>query len=102
MPDTTTTTTSTATTTTPRTTIPARGSADRRPPRPRELSVLRAGYVLSLLGAFAAALATTALLWTQVGPFTGILGFIVVAWLLFVAYYAVLISFDEDRPTMRD
>jgi phosphate transport system permease protein len=63
---------------------------------------LRAGDVLALLGAAAAALATTALLWTQLGPFTGILGFIVVAWCLFVAYYAVLISFDENRPTMRD
>ena len=53
-------------------------------------------------GAGAAALATTGLLWTQVGPFSGILGYVVVSWVLFVLIYAFLVSLDENRPTMRD
>ncbi len=85
----------------PRTTVPVR-SQRGRPQQPRPLSILRAGDVLALIGALAAALATTALLWTELAPFTGILGFVVVAWCLFVLFYAVLISFDENRPTMRD
>jgi phosphate transport system permease protein len=43
----------------------------------------------------------TATLWTEIGPFTGILGFVIVTWLLFVLIYAVLVSMDENRTTMR-
>jgi phosphate transport system permease protein len=64
--------------------------------------MIRVGDVLSMIGALLAALATTAVLWQEISPFSGILGFVVVSWLLFVFYYAVLISFDEDRPTVRD
>jgi len=58
--------------------------------------------VLSLVGALAAALCTTGLLWTQIAPFSGAVGFVVVSWCLFVLFYAVLVSFDENRPTIRD
>ena len=84
-----------------RTTVPARLPRPR-PPQPRPLSIIRAGDVLALIGAAAAALASTALLWTELAPFSGIFGFVVVAWLLFVLFYAVLISFDENGPTVRD
>src|SRR5579859_6609955 len=84
-----------------RTTVPAR-IPRQRPPQPRPLSILRAGDVLALIGAAAAALASTALLWTELAPFSGIFGFVVVAWCLFVLFYAVLISFDENGPTVRD
>src|SRR5262249_24812932 len=50
----------------------------------------------------AAALATTGALWTQIGPFTGIFGYVAVSWALFVVMYAVLVSLDENRTTMRD
>jgi phosphate transport system permease protein len=91
----------------PRTTVVARdrtaaGGGPRRLPVPRSLSILRAGDVLAIFGAAAAALALTALLWTELAPFTGILGYVVVSWFLFVIFYAVLISFDENRPTVRD
>ena len=33
---------------------------------------------------------------------SGIIGAVVVWWILFVVYYAVLISFDEDRMAVRD
>jgi phosphate transport system permease protein len=66
------------------------------------LSILRAGDVLAIFGALVASLALTALLWTELAPFTGILGYVIVSWFLFVIFYAVLISFDENRPTVRD
>jgi phosphate transport system permease protein len=58
--------------------------------------------VLAIFGALAAAVTTTGLLWTQIAPFSGVLGYVVLSWCLFVLFYAVLISFDENRPTMRD
>ena len=92
--------------TTPRTTVVTRDRAaaggSRRAPEPRPLSILRAGDVLAILGALAASLSLTALLWTELAPFTGIVGYVVVSWFLFVILYAVLISFDENRPTVRD
>ena len=84
----------------PRTTLPARPA--RRAPQPRQLSLIRLRDVLSLIGALVAAIATTGLLWQEISPFSGILGYIVVTWILFVFYYAVLISFDENQPTVHD
>ena len=85
----------------PRTTVPSR-PAPAGEPAPRPLTLIRVGDVLAVAGALAAALATTTLLWTQLSPFSGLLGYVVVTWCLFVAYYAVLVSIDENRPTMRD
>jgi phosphate transport system permease protein len=86
----------------PRTTVPVRTGARSAPPARRRLTGIRLPDMLAVSGAAAAALATTGLLWTQVGPFSGILGYVVVSWVLFVVIYAVLVSFDENRPTMRD
>ena len=85
----------------PHTTVPSR-PAPGAEPAPRPLTLIRGGDVLAVAGALAAALATTALLWTQLSPFSGLLGYVAVTWCLFVAYYAVLVSMDENRPTMRD
>jgi phosphate transport system permease protein len=84
----------------PGTTLPPRPA--RRATQPRPLTMIRLADVLSLGGALAAALATTGLLWQQISPFTGIVGAVIVAWFLFVLYYAVLVSFDEERMTVRD
>jgi phosphate transport system permease protein len=86
----------------PRTTVPNRAERPARPPEPRPLGVLRAGDLLSVFGALAAALCTSALLWTQIGFFSGIFGLIVVTWLLFVAFYAALVSLEDSGPAMRD
>src|SRR6202453_1763682 len=85
----------------PRTTVPSRPQAGGVQQR-RALSGIRTQDVLALVGALAAALCTTGVLWTQVAPFSGIIGFAVVSWCLFVLIYAVLVSFDENRPTVRD
>jgi phosphate transport system permease protein len=84
----------------PRTTVPSRSIS--RPQTPRRIAGLRREDLLAVGGALASALATTGLLWTQVAPFTGILGYIVVSWCLFVLIYALLVAFDNNRPTVRD
>jgi phosphate transport system permease protein len=86
--------------TAPRTTLPPRPQP--RPQQPRRLAGIRTPDVLSLVGALAAAFCTTGLLWTQIAPFSGIVGYVVVTWCLFVFIYAVLVSFDQDRPAVRD
>jgi phosphate transport system permease protein len=85
----------------PRTTLPER-TARRQAPQRRPLTMIRLADVVSLIGALAAAVTTTGLLWQEVSPFSGIIGAVVVTWILFVVYYAVLISFDEDRMMVRD
>jgi phosphate transport system permease protein len=84
----------------PSTTVPPRPGG--RPQQPRRLSAVRTPDVLALLGALAAAACTTGLLWTQIAPFSGFVGYVVATWCLFVVIYAVLVSFDQDRPTVRD
>lgn len=80
------------------------------PPRPerrselrrRTLTIYRMSDVLAVIGALVAAVASSALLWQQISPFSGLIGYMVVTWFLFVLYYALLISFDESRATVRD
>ena len=87
----------------PRTTLRDKPARPARPQQPRQLGVLRAGDVLSVVGALAAALCTTALLWTQIGFFSGIFGFVVATWCLFVSYYAALASMEGNGgPAVRD
>lgn len=58
--------------------------------------------MLAITGAAAAALATTAMLWIEIGPFSGLVGYVITSWLLFVLIYATLVSLDQKRTTMRD
>jgi phosphate transport system permease protein len=85
----------------PRTTIPQRQQR-RHAPQPRPLTLLRLPDVVSIVGALLAAVASTGLLWQEISPFSGLIGAVIVAWILFVCYYAVLVSFDENRMTVRD
>jgi len=85
----------------PRTVLPNRSSPAGQQAR-RRVGVLRTTDLLALFGALAASLTMTGLLWTQLSPFTGVLGYVVTSWALFVLIYAVLVSFDESRPTMWD
>ncbi len=85
----------------PKTTVPGRSGTPNLQIR-RRTSGLRRTDLLAVLGAFAAASATTGVLWTELGPFTGLLGYVVVTWLVLVGCYALLVSFDENRATVRD
>jgi phosphate transport system permease protein len=68
----------------------------------RDTRALRPTDLLALCGAAAASVALTAVLFTQVAPFTGPLGFVLVAYVLFLGLYAVLVSFDESGLHVRD
>lgn len=85
----------------PRTTLPPRTPPSGQQAR-RQVGLLRTTDLLAVFGALAAAGTMTGLLWTQITPFTGLLGYVVTTWILFVLIYGVLVSFDENRPTVRD
>jgi phosphate transport system permease protein len=87
----------------PGTTLPPLPPADGGPPEPRRRTrALPFSTVFALLGAAAAALATTELISRWFAPFSGTLGFILVAYPLFVGFYAVLVWQDERGPILRD
>lgn len=73
-----------------------------RPETRRNLSRVRREDVYRLVGSAAAAIALTAVLFTQVLPFQGALAFVLVAYALFLVLFVVLVAFDEDRIAIRD
>jgi phosphate transport system permease protein len=68
----------------------------------RQTGGLRMIDLLSALGAAVAALALTLLITTQLAPISGPIPFFTIAYLLFVAVYALLVSLDESGPAVRD
>ncbi|HWH28762.1 MAG TPA: phosphate ABC transporter permease PstA [Mycobacteriales bacterium] len=68
----------------------------------RRLHGVRREAVLAVAGAGAAALALSYLLYFVLLPWTGILGFTVVTWMLFVLLYGLLVSFDSPRTHVTD
>jgi phosphate transport system permease protein len=85
----------------PQTTVPVR-QPRRNPPQPRSLHLIRLPDVASIIGALVAGAASAGLMWREFSPFAGVIGFVVVWWIMFMIYYAVLVSFDENRMTVRD
>ncbi|GIF96727.1 phosphate ABC transporter permease PstA [Catellatospora citrea] len=57
---------------------------------------------LRAVGAGAGALSLTWLVFGWIAPFDGLIGFVTVAYVLFLALYAVLVALDEDGPAVRD
>lgn len=72
------------------------------PDRPRRTGGVSRSGVLSLTGAAASGLCVTILLYGELAPFSGALGFTLTAYLLFLTLYAVLTGFEEDRQAVRD
>jgi phosphate transport system permease protein len=72
------------------------------PDRPRRIGGFSRSGVLSLTGAAASGLCVTILLYGELAPFSGALGFALTAYLLFLAIYAVLTGFEEDGQAVRD
>jgi phosphate transport system permease protein len=70
--------------------------------RPRRIGGLTRSGVLSLCGAAASGLCVALLLFGQLAPLSGALGFVVVAYGAFLAAYAVLLGLEEDGPAVRD
>ncbi|UUN28802.1 phosphate ABC transporter permease PstA [Streptomyces sp. FIT100] len=90
-----------AATTAAATSLPA-AVKSMRPETRRSTSGLRATDVYAAVGAAAASLSITGLLYTRLTGFTGFVGFVVIAYVLFIGLYALLISFDESGPAVRD
>jgi phosphate transport system permease protein len=89
----------------PRTTVVPRPEdpADAEEPQERRrLGGVRREDRLALAGAAAAGLSTAALLFGELAPFTGAIGFVVVAYAVFLAVYALLVSLEETGPAVRD
>lgn len=84
------------------TTLPPPSSPGSPEESRRSLTTLRAGDIFALLGSMAAALALTYVLFAQLLPLDGALGFAVVTYVLFIGVYALLVSLDDDGPAVRD
>jgi phosphate transport system permease protein len=72
------------------------------PERRRRLGGLRREDRLSLAGAGVSGLCTATLLFGELAPLSGALGFFAVAYLVFIAVYAVLVSLEDSGPAVRD
>ena len=77
---------------------PGRTTVEER----RNISGARLDDVLSTLGAFLAAVSTTWLLFHVLLPIDGALGEVVVSALLFLVYFGVLCSLQNDAAAVRD
>jgi phosphate transport system permease protein len=84
----------------PPTTIP---SLDGVAPAPvRRLGGISRDDAANLAGAAGSAICTTLLLFGRLTPLDGPFGFVVVAYAIFLAVYAFLVSISEDRPAVVD
>lgn len=68
----------------------------------RGLRGIRPSTYFSLFGALAAAVATAVFVTSALAPTSGAIPFILVGYASFVGYYAVLVSMDESKETVRD
>lgn len=67
-----------------------------------QTSGVRIGDALSLSGSALAAFTLTAFLSSQIAPVRGFLAFFLIAYVLFVAIYALMVSFDESPSVVVD
>lgn len=84
------------------TTVVAVRDAEEASSVPRSISTWRDSDVFALLGAGASSIAMTALLFTQLTPLDGPLGFVATTCVLFLVVYALVVSMDESGPAVRD
>jgi len=84
------------------TTVPARDIADAPAQVRRKTRGMSQRDVLNLVGAAVSSVSISALLFGHLAPFRGKIGFVVVAYVAFVAVHALLISMTEGRPAVID
>lgn len=85
-----------------RTTLPQRNTASAAPQTRRAVGRMTRGDKLNIAGSAASALAITMLLFGRITPLSGKFGFVIVAFLVFLATYAVLVSLTESRTAVLD
>src|SRR5579885_2108398 len=74
---------------------------DPEPAHPRTLGGMHGG-VWNVGGAAIAAVCITLLLFGRLAPFSGLIGFVVVAYAIFLVALGVLVSLDDDGRAVRD
>ena len=84
-----------------RTFLPVR-EPEVAPQQMRSIGHLRREDVFRVLGAATAAIAATTWLFTQVAPLSGVLPFVLISYLFFVLFYAVLVRFDDSLVGVKD
>lgn len=84
------------------TTLPRTSDEPAGPEVRRSTRTTRRTDIFALLGAAASAVCLAAVVFTQVAPFDGVLGFAVLSYGLFLGVYALLVSLDESGPAVRD
>jgi phosphate transport system permease protein len=70
--------------------------------RPRAVGGIRLGDVAALIGSALVGLALTSLVFREIAPLSGTLGFIVCTYVTFVATYAVVLSLDNTFAVIKD
>jgi phosphate transport system permease protein len=68
---------------------------------PRRIGALRVSDVLSIVGAILASLSMTTFIFTVLAPIGGVIGFLVIAYILFLITYAALVALDEKLTIVR-
>ena len=84
------------------TVVPVPTPGPRVPQRRRQLGGVSREGALNLAGAGAAGLSVAMLLFGRIAPFTGVFGFVAMAYVVFLATYALLVSFVDEGPAVRD
>ncbi|MCU1390928.1 MAG: phosphate transporter permease PstA [Ilumatobacteraceae bacterium] len=86
----------------PRTTLPGRPDDVVTPSVQRPIARISRQDVLTMAGSAVSALCTTMLIFGQLTSLSGTLGFVVVAFVIFVVTYAVVVGISEDGPAVVD
>ncbi len=76
--------------------------AKRPPAQKRRVSKVRPNDLVQFVGAAIGALAFTVILFQFVAPFDGPIGFVLIAYVVFIALYSLVVFQDEDVTTVRD
>ncbi|MFF5295304.1 phosphate ABC transporter permease PstA [Paractinoplanes globisporus] len=90
-----------ATTTVPHL-VPGAQPESLEPEERRVTAGVSADDVTLTLGAIFAGVSATALIYFWLAPFSGLLGFVVCSFVMFLAFFAVLVWLDGDGPAVRD
>ncbi len=85
----------------PTTTVPER-DLTAVPPRPPRRRAVTADGFFTMTGAAVASLCLTLLVFGRLAPLSGLVGFVLVDYLLFLLVYGVLVSLADDAQAVRD
>lgn len=87
----------------PTTSLPTSSQVEVEGPEVRRsTATLRVSDLYAVVGALAASVSLTALVFNRLLPLSGGLGFVLVAYVVFIGVYVLLVSMDESGPAVRD